>query len=386
MFFAAQYQNGNKFSSLAKSVNSFGYSLYKTVNTKIDGNFVISPLNTATILSIIYLGSKGNTTEEMFKTLKLTLTEHELMEIFASYLTRLTNANSNNEIEFTHLVFVNDQIDINSGYQNMLMNYFSANVLHNNFINETKWINKIIHKNTNSKIKTLVNQGVVNNRSTVLLTDALYFAGSWITPFSKEKTISTKFYLKRNKIRNVMIMHLTSNFDKYTSQNPKCDILELPFENYFSLYIILPEKGVDIIEFEEKLNNSIFETIVNHKGFTNRLVTVGLPTLFMSTRIEMKPYLMSLGIINLFDPIRNDFSRIFKGPMNAYINKIVQRTVIKFKEDGNRESINIHNFDCQNSFTVDHPFIFLVVDKIAKMIVLMGKITNPYVKYYYGPI
>ena len=335
---------------------------------------------------MIYLGSKGNAADQLHDLLKLKESDEKIQLDFASYLMRLMNMNSNNEIEFAHLIFINERLKYNGAFQSMLNNYFSSDIIPNNFINQTKWVNSIIHQKTNSKIKTVVGQGLMTNTSAVLLTDAIYFSGSWIKPFSKENTLPKKFYLKKKQDIKVMTMHLTAKFEKFKSQKPKCEILELPFENQISMYIILPRKGVDIRKFEKRLPESIFQNILYHQGFKMSLVTVDLPTFFMTTRVEMKYYLKSLGITDIFDPNLNDFSRIVRGPISPQVNKIIQKTVMKCEEGESEKSFNILNFGCKNSFKVNRPFIFLVVDRMAKIILLMGRIVNPNVRYFYGPI
>src|SRR5256885_744125 len=69
-------------------------------------------------------------------------------------------------------------------------------------------INQWVEKQTADKIKDLIKQGDVTGQTRLVLTNAIYFKGSWATPFKKELTRDEPFHLgSSDKTVTVPMMH-----------------------------------------------------------------------------------------------------------------------------------------------------------------------------------
>ncbi|GAG95589.1 unnamed protein product, partial [marine sediment metagenome] len=80
--------------------------------------------------------------------------------------------------------------------------YYAGKATNLDFVNETeksrKTINSWVEDKTNNKIKDLIPQGVLDPDTRLVLTNAIYFKGTWLLQFNKEDTREEDFKVIKN--------------------------------------------------------------------------------------------------------------------------------------------------------------------------------------------
>ena len=78
------------------------------------------------------------------------------------------------------------------------------------FANQTEQsrqaINAWVEGKTHNKIKELIKPGVLDSLTRLVLCNAIYFKGKWLTQFDKKKTIDSDFWVSSDKSIKVPIM------------------------------------------------------------------------------------------------------------------------------------------------------------------------------------
>src|SRR5204862_192485 len=102
-----------------------------------------------------------------------------------------------------------------------------------------KTINAWVEKETNDKIKDLIKPGMLDVDTRLVLTNAIYFKGDWVSQFKKDRTKDEPFFLADGKQVKAPLMHQSGTF-KYADMGAY-QALELPYVGKeLSLIVLLP--------------------------------------------------------------------------------------------------------------------------------------------------
>src|SRR5262245_37276493 len=75
--------SGKELKALAAGNNQFAIELYKKLAEKDDGNIVVSPYSISSALAMTYAGARGETAEQMARTLHFALPPDQLHPAFS---------------------------------------------------------------------------------------------------------------------------------------------------------------------------------------------------------------------------------------------------------------------------------------------------------------
>jgi serpin B len=126
-----------------------------------------------------------------------------------------------------------------------------------------KAINQWVEDQTFNKIKGLIPAGLIDSLTQMVLVNAIYFKGDWTHPFKEKQTRSEPFYINREDMLNVRMMHLTKELHYHSDSALEAKILELPYGcGNLSMFILLPENVGGLEEMENKLTETILEGLI----------------------------------------------------------------------------------------------------------------------------
>ncbi|VDO75866.1 unnamed protein product [Schistosoma margrebowiei] len=130
-------------------------------------------------------------------------------------------------------------------------------------------------------------------------------------------------------------------------------------------------------------NKDLSEYVENLKETT---VSLRLPKFTLKNTLDLVPTLKSIGVVDLFDPVKSDLSGITPNH-NLYVNKFIQTNVLKLNESGIEAttvtspifvpfSATIPEVD----FHVTHPFICFIYDQQLTMPIMAAKVMKPVIQ------
>ncbi|MCR4368578.1 MAG: serpin family protein [archaeon] len=367
---------------LIGGINQFAFDFYGEVNAK--DNVFISPWSASSALGMTYEGAREKTAEEMAQVLGLPANDARRRSSFAHLIKEINAPNEHYNLSTANAIWINQEFQIEDSFSNVARSYYDAQSSEVDFsrnIEAASEINSWVEEKTNNKIKDLVPPSALNSLTRIVLTNAVYFKGTWKIQFDPNNTKKEVFHSPSGEVMADMMI-ITKNDKGFNyAEDGLAQVLELPYNgDKISMLIILP-KG-DISELEASLDAAKVAEYRN--SLRNREFPIYIPKFKFEKSYSLKQALSNLGMQSAFAPGVADFSGISKGE-DLYISEALQKTFVEVNEEGTEaaavtavvaiaESAEIQ---IPLEFKADHPFIFLIQDRETGLILFLGKITDP---------
>ena len=93
--------------------------------------------------------------------------------------------------------------------------------------------------------------------------------------------------------------------------------------------------------------------------------------------------LQKIGVNDIFDETKADFSALAKDPKGLYVAAVLQKAFIEVNEEGTEAAaasaaIVMTRMMVRNpEFICDRPFLFAIRDNLTGMILFSGRVVNP---------
>src|SRR5262249_20345296 len=150
-------------------------------------------------------------------------------------------------------------------------------------------INDWIREKTGGKIGDLIPADVLQEQIRLVLTNAIYFKGTWQYRFSKTDTREAPFHLSKNQEIKVPMMSQTGGFQYGDADDAQ--LLELPYVGgHLSMVILLPKKVDGLPQLEEKLTAKDVQKWISGLEHAHE-VEVYLPKFTFTSRTGLKDVL-----------------------------------------------------------------------------------------------
>lgn len=385
---AAVTADMNDINSLVAGNAKFAFDLYDKLKhspdiTKLNGNIFFSPYSISTALGMTYAGARGETQKQMETALHFPFTDNKLHETFGALQRKLNQEDKSfgYQILSANAVWSQKGEPISKEFLDLANNYYEAGFSLLDFVNETEKsrqiINSWVEEKTINKIKDLIPPGGVDEKTVLVLTNAVYFQGDWMTKFEKNNTRQEDFTISVQKKIKVDMMHVESDFKYYSDDNLQA--IELPYKgNKISMLVFLPIQIEGLSEIEKMLTTEILNTVISK--MKKEKVSVYLPKFkILWGTYSLNRILIELGIADAFDFAKADFSGI-NGKAGIYISDVLHQAFIEVNEKGTEAAAATGVTFKQivgNIFYADHPFVFMIRDNRSGTILFMGRIINP---------
>lgn len=370
---------------VVNSNNQFAFDLYSKLDESEEGNVFYSPYSIFAALAMTYEGAKGQTADEMKSVFHFP--ENDVLRPnFAAIYNDINQGSKDYELRTGNALWVQQDYPFLEDFTSRVEKYYGGKAANVDFVSETEksrqTINSFIEEQTNNKIKDLIPQGVLNAMTRLVLTNAIYFKGTWTWEFDKGDTREQDFKITPNSIVKTPMMYMDN--DKATfnyGDIGDLQILELPYKgDKISMLILLPMESLDAISSPltaEKLNewkNKMQET---------KLDAIYLPKFEFDTKYFMKETLSSLGMPTAFSAGNADFSGM-DGSRDLFITAVIHQAYVKVDEEGTEAaaatavSVGITSVGPPRKiFRADHPFIFIIQEKETGNILFLGRVADP---------
>ncbi len=368
-------------SDVVEANNRFALDLYSEYKSE-EANIFFSPYSISTALAMTYEGARGKTAEEIESVFYFPENEEIRRSAFAKIYNDINKRNKKYKLSTANSLWPRIDFNLLEEYQDTIENYYGGKVLPLDYAKEPeksrKTINNWIEDETENKIKDLIPKGLLNSGTVLVLTNAIYFKGTWIMQFDKKDTREETFTTGSKEIVQVSMMRLTgddANFNYTETEN--LQLLELPYEGGdLSMLILLPKN--DLSALETSLTVEKIDEL--RKDMRRTRVDIYIPKFKFETKYFMEDTLADMGMPNAFSG-GADFSGI-NGAGGIWIDKVIHQAFVEVNEEGTeaaaatavimKESAPMHKI-----FRADRPFIFLIQQKDSGNILFMGRVSDP---------
>jgi serpin B len=301
------------------------------------------------------------------------------------------NKNNGINLSLANRDFVDKKFPLNKAYVELIEKSYNSKITEvpfsSNASEARQSINTWVQEKTQEKIKNLLTDKDVNAATKMILVNAIYFKGRWLSKFYKSNTSPGNFQCLESKTpQRVQMMQREAKMKYANVKNIDSQIVWLPFSNEKTqVVIILPNKHDGLFSLESKLSldpNALFEILHQSKTkFTN--VDLKLPRLKLETRVSLKDIFSNGEMFDMRDTFqsgRADFSPLTAASADLFLSDVIHKTVFEMDEDGTTDaggasgvSQNVTTSITKNVI-VDHPFLLLLITEPTTPL-FMGRIT-----------
>jgi serpin B len=368
--------------------NEFAFDLYAKLRDK-PGNLCFSPASISTALARTYAGARGETADEMAKTLHLMPASDKLHPAFHTLLDQLNGAGNERSYRqnLANALWGRKGFGFLPAFLELTKKNYGAGLREIDFQGNPeaarKTINAWVEERTQEKIKELLKPGTLDSYSRLVLTNAIYFKGDWDRPFHTRATRKETFHVSSEKTTDAMMMHATSNF-RYLDGGA-FQALEMPYKGKdLSMVVLLPKQLDGLADFENTLTAArLADWLPEMRG---RQVAVSLPKFKTTSAFSLKYTLSAMGMKQAFREDGADFSGLSREE-NLYLSAVVHKSLVDVNEEGTvaaaataagvMKARAIAKRVEIAKFTADHPFVFLIRDNHTGSILFLGRIVKP---------
>ena len=361
----------------------FAFDLYKQLAAKgPEDNIFFSPFSISTALAMTYAGARGNTEKQMAQALHCSLDQKRLHPALSVLLSRL-KGDKDYELAIANRLWGQKDYKFLPDFLKIAQTYYQGGFDQLDFAGNTessrKTINEWVERKTKQKITELLIKGDMTSMTRLVLTNAIYFKGTWVTKFDPGQTRDAPFLLHDDKASPVPMMSQKGRFNYL--ENGTFQLVELPYAgNRLSMVILLPKRSVDLANVERMLSPENLRQW--RSSMAEEEVALFLPKFKTTMRFVLNEELMNLGMKDAFNEMKADFSGMIGRP-GLYISLVAHKAFVDVNEEGTEAAaaaavvMALKSVPRETIFRADHPFIFAILDKESGSVLFFGRLMNP---------
>ncbi|KAF5908469.1 leukocyte elastase inhibitor-like [Clarias magur] len=380
--------------SLSRANSAFALDLYRAIIAENpNGNLFISPLSISAALSMVYLGARGATAEEMAKVLSFSSVS-DVHTHFKSLNFAINSPKDSYILRLANRLYAEKTINFLSEYVDSTQKLYQTNMQTVDFIESSeesrKLINQWVEEKTEGKIKDILQPGTITAMTRLALVNAIYFMGKWMHVFPPWDTTEMPFRINQNESKPVQMMYQETSFLYNYIDEYKLQVLDLPYvEGELSMLVLLPEESVDGSDPLQKLETEL--TVDKLTEWTNPEkmdrstdIVVHLPKFKLEEQYSLNDTLSKMGMSSLFQADAADLTGM-SSQEKLFVSSVAHKSFVVVNEVGTEAAAAttiIMRTDSlilgpKKEFRADHPFLFFIRHNTSKSILFLGKFTDP---------
>ena len=364
----------------------FALNLYQKLKDT-EGNLFLSPYSISTALAMTYAGARDNTAKQMAETMHFSLDQKQLHPAFAELRATLNDVQQKRKVTLhvANSLWPQKGYPFLKEYLCLTKKYYGVTITPVDYKTArgaaSKMINTWVEDKTKKKIKDIIQPGVLDALTRLILVNAIYFKGNWASQFRKSATKNMPFYLSQKESVSVPMMNQEETFGYAEYEN--IQILKLPYiGNDLSMLVLLPKKIDSLANLEKSLTANNLERWRNR--LYNKEVYVFLPKFKMTSQFYLGEMLKSMGMTDAFNRNKANFLGMDGNPNWLYIATVIHKAFVDVNEEGTEAAAAtvMATKSCVGGprppvFRADHPFFFLIQDNTTRSILFIGRVVNP---------
>lgn len=358
----------------------FAMKFIKMENNK--KNIVYSPLSIKYALNLLNEGADGKTKDQIENVIKdLSLNKYENVE---------------NVLSLANSIYIRDTYSkyANKNYINSVSEKYNAEIHFDAFKN-AKNVNNWIEEKTFGIIKDMLTDSTVQNSNMeMLLINALAIDMEWESPFKDSSTYGSKFTLENGKeiIATTMYKKEASTDSISYYKDNKITSVTMDLKEYkdkqLEFMAIMPNE--DLASYIESFSVEELDKITKESELSSNTkdgVDIYIPKFSFEYNLSLKEDLMKLGILDAFDDMNADFSKMTDNPTGLYVGDALHKANIDFSEDGVKaaavtvmvmvDKAMVKDETHPEELKFDKPFLYLIRDKENGEIWFIGALYEP---------
>jgi len=370
--------------NLVAADNRFAFKVFQQVAQEAspDSNLFLSPLSAAMALAMAYNGAAGVTQSEMQSTLELNgMTLDEVDQSYRGLIGLLQKLDPHVTFTLANSVWYRPEYTPMPSFLDATRTYFAARAEGLDFSrpDAADTMNAWVSEQTRGKIPTIVDPPIPSDVVAYLI-NAIYFKGDWTMQFDKSLTQPAPFTLRAGDTTTVQMMSHGVMVDIGLHVEPDVVVFDLPYGgSAFSMTVVLPRTAAGVDSVLLSLDEARWNAWI--AALNTMEVYVYLPKFTVTYGLTMNDVLKALGMPSAFcDSGHADFTHMVAND-SLCITDVKHKAFVDVNEEGTEAaaatSVGIGVTSTPPSVVVDHPFFFLIRERLSGTILFMGRVMHP---------
>ncbi|XP_073406261.1 serpin B4-like isoform X3 [Dendrobates tinctorius] len=351
--------------SISKSINQLSLDLNNELRIlESDKNIAISPASISTMLSLLLLGSRGESSAQIKKVLHISEAQTAEKEGFGKLSAK--------------------EMKTDKEYLTSAETLYQAKVETVDFQDDKtrQKINSWVEEKTEGKIKDFFPEGSLDKSASLVLANAVYFKGQWKKKFNEENTKNAPFYTTKESEISVPMMSQIERFNLGAIEEIDAQVIEIPYgSGEQSMFILLPNEVGGLQMIEEQITAESLMKWTDNKNLHLTTVDIQLPRFKLELSYDLVPYLKHLGMVDVFSQQKANLSGI--SDVGLDVSQVFHKCFIEVDEEGTKAAAGTGAVIVRKSlippstFKVDHPFLCFIKDNPTGTILFHVKVQSP---------
>jgi serpin B len=366
----------------------FAFRLYQQLVKSEQGNLFYSPYSISTALSMAYAGANADTAKELAAALAIGGNNdswhsgRNSLDLALAAPRPAIEGLDSLKLEAANGIFGQQGYPFKDPFLRTLAADYGAGMQTVDYVKAAEQartlINAWVSNETNDRIKELLAKGSVDELTRLVLVNAIYFKGNWITQFDPKQTKQAPFTRLDGSQVQADMMHAQP--ETTYAAGDGCQAVRLAYAGNASMLLIVPDTG-RFADVESSLTGQQIKEISD--SLMTASVSLDLPKWSSASSLDLVPTLKQLGITKAFDPNSADFSGMTTAD-NLYVSGVVHQANVTVDEHGTEAAAatalilgTVAAPLKVVSLSVDRPFIYLVTDDVTGEVLFVGRVLEP---------
>jgi len=369
------------------ATNRFTAELYRTI-ARPHENGAASPYSISVAFAMAREGARGETRAELDRALHL---EGDAGPAFGALASRIEEIGASGvELRTANRVFVQAGFGVDPAYESSLRDGFRAPFEAVSFLDAESTrtrINGWVEEQTNDRIQDLLPAGSIDGNTRMVLTNAVYFHGTWRTAFDRARTQELPFFVDGTTEARVPMMQAdrTIRFGRLDGVR----VGELAYSgDQSSMVVVVPEARDGLPALLASLD------VDRMRGWTEGLaerpnVVVRLPRFRIApaASLSLRAPMNALGVRLAFEDGAADLTGIADVSPPLFVSDGYHKAFVEVNEEGTEAAaatgvvIAVRSAPIRpverDELIADRPFLFFLRDTRTGAILFVGHVVDP---------
>ncbi|WP_034264189.1 serpin family protein [Actinospica robiniae] len=368
--------------------NAFAVSLLRALGTG-DGDLTFSPQTLSDLLALVAPGARGQTAAQLLSALGLSTSGLTADQVSAALggddSVALADAKQGSiTLRISSDVWTATTVKPSQSYLSAIDGAFGSGLHQTDFGKDPdaarRAVNQLVEQETNGYISDLFPPNSIDEDTRMVLTDALYLDAAWASPFDPSDTNTSGTFTRADgSTETAALMEQSGSFGYAAGSG--WQLAELPYQGgKLAMDVLLPDSGRGTLaSLRGQLTSASLTSMLG--GIRPVSMQLTLPRFTTDSSLgSLKQVLGQLGVKDLFNPDAADLSGMTADRESLYVSAVVAKAHIAVGEHGTVAAAAAGGAAGATAarapgvtFTVDHPFLYLIRDLTTGQILFMGQ-------------
>jgi len=367
---------------LVQGNTAFALDLYAALKAE-PGNLFFSPYSISTAMGMIWAGARGQTEAEIAQVFHFPFGQDALHQTFGELQGSLDTGVGFDlyRLDIANRLWGQAGYPWNAPFLEITRVEYGAELVEADIERSPEAarqaVNTWVSEQTAGKIPELLQPGTITPLTRLVLANAIYFKGTWVAQFDPSQTRTEPFHLSGTQSVGVPMMHQTDEFGFLWRDG--VSVLELPYTGQdIAMLVLLPDAVDGLPALEAALTPEQLAEWLS--GLTTTKVAVTLPRFTFRWNASLKAPLIAMGMPSVFSENDADLTGMATAEY-LFLQFLVHEAFVAVDEEGTEAAAatagGVGTVSAPPQFVADHPFLFLIRDRVTGSVLFIGRVADP---------